>query len=73
VRVEDGDVRLSHGSVIVIAGHNLMADLADSLGAQVGIRSIADQVPQAQADVDVLSSDVIQHGLESLQIAVDVG
>jgi hypothetical protein len=60
-------------SHVVIAGETDRRVLAGQLDARVGIRAVADEVPQAPHLLAIGGLDRVQHCLEGLPVAVDVG
>ena len=63
--------RIEQGPLVVIAQQ---ADLAlhDHVDALAGIGAVADQVAEAVDLGDSLAADVGKHGLEGLEVAVDI-
>ena len=57
----------------MVAGEAERASLSDELGAGVGIRPVADDVPEAPDVVDARLLDRVEAGLEGGQVGVDVG
>jgi tRNA threonylcarbamoyladenosine biosynthesis protein TsaB len=65
-------VRIEEGSLIVIAEEHHLAAVANELRALTGVGTVSDDVAKAVDFVDSLPLDILEHSLESLEVAVDV-
>jgi hypothetical protein len=56
----------------VVAENHDLAFLPYELDALAGIRPVADDVAQTIDGIDLLPFDILEHGLERLEVAVDI-
>lgn len=59
--------------LVVVAQDRLCAVLANQPQALGGSRPVADDIPEAEDLIDPLPSDVLKHGLEGINVAMDIG
>ncbi len=65
-------VRVEHRPLVVIAEQGNLAILPDSIDAFPGIRTIADDVAQAENLGNPLRLDVLEHHLQGFQVPMDI-
>jgi hypothetical protein len=65
-------VRVEESPLVVVAEDHDLAFLPHELDALAGIRPVADDVAQTIDGIDLLPFDILEHGLERLEVAVDI-
>lgn len=59
--------------LVVVAQDRLCAVLANQPQALGGSRPVADYIPEAEDLIDPLPSDVLKHGFQGINVAMDIG
>jgi hypothetical protein len=78
-RLEDGALgasietfRIEKRALIVVAQQAHARFLDHEIKALAGVGAVADNIAQAEDFLDALSADIVEHGLERFQVAVNI-
>ena len=72
VPVEPREIQPAEDSVLVITGHDRARARADQVHASRGVRSVPDDVAEADEVRAVMRLRIREHGFESFEVGVDV-